>query len=213
MRLSLKILESNKEIAQKVAKALLPDIKNYMKNAIDNIKKDLPAVIYNGILNSPEYVSITGGQLKYELGIPDPEAKIASLLQTWTDNVYVTYVPPAITTSGSIKSSFDVSMVKTDFSDVLSSDDAFVFDQERGYSLPWLKWLLLDGTVPIIKDHQVIIGRNNRSRTGMAVMRQSRNKSWAVPGKFAGTEADNWITRAIDASKSDVESLIKRTLQ
>lgn len=213
MRLSLKILESNKEIAQRVAKALLPEIKNYMKNAIDKIKKDLPSVVYTGIINSPEYTSIIGGQLKYELGIPNPETKIASLLQTWTDNIYVTYVPPTIITSGSIKSSFDVSMIKTDFSDVLSSDDAFVFDQERGYSLPWLKWLLLDGSVPIIKDHQVVIGRNSRSRTGMAVMRQSRTKSWAVPSKFAGTEADNWITRAIDASKSDVESLIKRTLQ
>lgn len=213
MQISLKILETNNEIAVQIAKSLIPDIKNYMDNAMKNIKNNLPAIIYKAVINSPEYVSITQGQLKYEFGIPDGASKINGLLEIWSNSIYTTYVPPSITTSGSIKTSFDISMVKADFSNVLGTDYANVYDQKRGYSLPWLKWLLLEGSVPIVKNHQVVIGRSSRSRTGMALMRESSSKSWGVPGKFAGTETDNWITRAIDSSASEIKSLIEKALQ
>ena len=100
-------------------------------------------------------------------------------------------------------------MIRSDFSDVLSSDSGFVIDALRGYQLPWLEWLLLEGNKAIISKQEVIIGPNKFSRTGLAIMRPS-NKSWRVPSEFAGTIKDNWITRAIDNSESQINELLDK---
>ncbi|NCA31122.1 MAG: hypothetical protein EBS93_10465 [Chitinophagia bacterium] len=100
-------------------------------------------------------------------------------------------------------------VVSIDYADVLSSDDALVIDNLRGYNLPWLEWLLLEGNKIIVRKQQVEFGPNIASRTGNAIMRPS-NKSWRVPSEFAGTITNNWITRAIDNSESQIYDLLDR---
>ena len=208
-RMNIKVLESNKEIAMRIGSALLPDVKLYMQGCVKNIKQGLPPLLYAAIINSPEYASVLGGQLRYELGIPNPSQVLSGLLNIWTSNLFVTYVPPVVSSNGRIKSSISANMVKVDFSDVLGSEYASIYDTGRGYTLPWLKWLLLDGSAAIIKNHSVVIGPNSRSRTGMAVMRET-SKSWGVPKQFAGTESDNWITRSIDLYREEIEKFIEK---
>lgn len=111
-----------------------------------------------------------------------------------------------------IKSSFSANLIKSDFTDVLGADAALVQDNIRGYSLPWLEWLLLEGNRTIIPTQSVVIGPNPRSRTGMAIMRES-TQGWNVPSEFAGTINDNWITRAIDDAAQDVNNLLNRALR
>lgn len=213
MRISLQVLESNKEISVKIANALLDPVKTYMKTAINEMKQGLPNILYGAIVNSPEYAQILGGRLRYELGIANAREKLEGILQIWTNNVQTTYVPPAVLSNGQIKSEFSISLVKSDYSDVLQTSYAEVQDNQRGYTLPWLKWLLLDGSVPIVQNHSVIIGRNSRSRTGMAVMKESSGKNWSVPKQFAGTSADNWITRAIGSAESDINTYLEKIMK
>lgn len=214
MQFSLKILESNKEIQNRIAKALLPSVSKYMNGIVLLLKKELPVVLYSAIVNSPEYPEILRGRLRYEFGIPSPARKLAGLLEIWTENVNVMYTQPTIASStGNISAKLNVGLVKADYSDVLETNYAEVYDVVNGYTLPWLKWLLLDGSVPIIKDHFVVIGPNRRSRTGMAVMREDTNKSWAVPKQYAGTQRDNWITRAIFASRTEIQQVLEKALR
>jgi hypothetical protein len=210
MLFKLKLLESNLEISQNIMKALLPDIADYFKDVIYSLKANLPPVIRNTIINSSEYQSILNGQLQYEFGIPDPGSKLAGLLDIWSQTIKVTYNAPTIS-GNKIKGSFSVNMIRVDFSDVLYSEYAIVYDALRGYSLPWLEWLLLEGNKTIISNYGVIIGPNKSSRTGMAVMRQSSG-SWKVPSQFAGTIGDNWITRAIDNAENEIENVINKAL-
>ena len=86
-----------------------------------------------------------------------------------------------------------------------------MIDSLRGYSLPWLQWLLLDGTKVLIDSHQVVIGPNLRSRTSMAIMRPG--SGWSVPNEFAGTQNNNWLTRAIDSSSDSINNLLKRAFK
>lgn len=211
MKLSLKILESNSQIQQSIMEALLPQIDDYMKDTISITRKELGPILRNAIMNTPEYESLISGKLKYELGIPDGGNKIAGLLDIWTKNLYIEYVSPKIM-SGKIKSSFSISLVKSSFDDVLSTDFAYVVDNIYQYRLPWLEWLLLEGNKIIVKKQEVVMGPNPRSRTGFALMRGS-NKNWKVPAEFAGTIRDNWITRAIDNTEEDVNNLLERALQ
>jgi hypothetical protein len=145
------------------------------------------------------------------LGIPDASSKIYSLINMWISNMVIDYNPPTMTNS-SIRSSFSAKLIRANFSDVLGTDETYINDSLRGYSLPWLEWLLLDGNAIIIPNYDVVMGSNPRSRTGSAVMRGSTS-SWKVPDQFSGTISDNWITRAISNSQDKIQKLLERALK
>jgi hypothetical protein len=208
MQFSLKILETDKQIATSILQALVPEVDNYLKKALQNIRSSLPETIRNILYSTPEYSSLIGGQLRYEFGIPNPSSSITNIINIWSNNVVVAYNAPTVSNSR-IKASFSVSMIRSDYADVLSSDDALVIDSLRGYQLPWLEWLLLEGNKTIISKYQVQLGPSRSSRTGYAVMKPS-NKSWKVPSEFSGTTTNNWITRAIDNAETQIEQLIEK---
>lgn len=208
MKFTFSITDSKQDIENKILKALLPQCKKFMDNAVSVIKAELPGILYAAITSRPEYMSLVAGTLRLEFGIPDANVKVASLIDTWISNIEYNYVKPVM--SGSkINSSISAQFVKADFSDVINSDDANVITSE--YTLPWLKWLLLDGSAIIVPKHNVVFGPNPRSRTGDAIMRQSVS-GWKVPAEYAGRSSDNWITRAISDSESNVRNLLKKAL-
>jgi hypothetical protein len=209
MKLSLDLIESNAQIQNDILNALLPDITNYMNKGIAKIRAELPTIVENSIRSSPEYLSLLSGKLRLEFGIPDAISKVLGLINIWINNIQYTYQAPRIQ-SQSIRSKIKIELIRADYGDVLGSDFAEVLDQS-GYSLPWLKWLLLDGNYLIVPNHQVVIGPSRSSRTGFAVMRKS-NAGWKVPSEFAGTEDDNWITRALDSAEPEIENLLDRAL-
>lgn len=211
LNINLKILENDNEIQKRLLKALLPDIKKYMNKAINIIKNKLPIIISDAIKRQPEYDAILTGQLKAEFGIPDSSFKLAGLLDIWSKNIAIQYENPQIS-SNQIKSNFSISMIRIDFSDALYSDFAQVIDNERGYSLPWLQWLLLEGNKTLVKNYEVVFGSSSRSRSGLALMTPSK-KSWRVPGGLSGTQTNNWITRAIESAQNDIYKLLEDSLR
>lgn len=202
---NIKILETQKEIEQEILKALRPQVDSLMQSAIRRLKVSIPEIVSKAIYESATFQSLSSGQLRLEFGISDAQAKVAGLLSIWIKNMQFQYEKPAVATKG-IKSRLSINMIKSDFSDVLGSDYAEVY-ASKGYTLPWLKWLLLDGTANIVNAYDVFIGPNYRSRTGMAIMKKSVS-GWSVPSEFAGTQNDNWITRAIEAASSDIETAL-----
>lgn len=211
MKFSIKLLENNSEINNKILNALLPDIIKYMDSGINTVKKGLPEIIHQSIINTPEYNSLLNGELRYEFGIPDPGPKLAGLIEIWSGNIQYSYIKPSI--SGSqIKSLFSANTIRADYADVLYTDYALVIDSIRGYSLPWLEWLLLEGNKTIIDKYEVVLGSNKFSRTGKAIMKPS-GKSWKVPSVYSGTSSDNWITRAIDNASDQIDNLLKKAFQ
>lgn len=208
MNISLSLIDNNSIIYKKILESLIPEVKDYMVSKINTIKIQLPPIIRQSIISTPEYTSLINGKLKYEFGIPDSSSKLAGILDIWSNNININYKPPRIS-NNQIKSMFSINMIKINFSDVLYSDYAIVYDSLRGYSLPWLEWLLLEGNKTIVSNHEVIFGPHKQSRSGMAIMKES-NKSWSVPSQFAGTINDNWITRAIDNSSNDIENLLNK---
>lgn len=210
MNYSIKILESNNKILNDINKALLPDITKFMNNAIAVIKTELPMIVRNAIVSSPEYISLISGQLKYELGIIDGAIKVEGLLNIWMSNIEYIYDPPSIV-NNRIKSKFSASLIRADLSDVLYTEYAQMTDNMRGYSLPWLEWLLLNGTIVLVNNYEVILGPNKYSRTGYGIM--SPGGGWSVPSQFAGTTDDNWITRSIDVASEEVNSLLQKAFK
>lgn len=208
--LHINILESNDEISQKILKALLPEVTKYFNKAFNQCKKEIITIVSNAIIASPEYQSIMSGKLKYEFGLPDSTSRLSSILSFWK-YLDIQYDKPKIV-KNQINSYFTLSMIRADYSDVLSSAAA-VFKTEKGTDLEWLRWLLLFGDKVIIKDYSVEIGPNPRSRTGNAVMVGNTKGRWSVPPEFSGTSQNNWITRAIDSVDSSINELLNKCLK
>jgi hypothetical protein len=84
---------------------------------------------------------------------------------------------------------------------------------EKGESLPWLEWLLLKGNDKIIQDYSITyINNSYRSRTGSAIMVSNPN-GWRVPVNFAGTEDNNWTTRAINKISDKISKVIQTNIE
>jgi hypothetical protein len=208
----MRILESDSEIRKKILGALLEEVKNTFNRSIPQIKDKIESLIRESITSEPEYISLVGGQLRAELGIPDASSKIQELLNIWVSNIQVEINQFRINNIG-LSGGFSINCIKSDYSDVLSSSAAQVEDFIRGYSLPWLNWLLLEGGTILVKDHIVVVGNSNASRTGDAIMKTLIRGSWRVPSEFAGTENNNWITRAIDKLEDRIFNIFKNTIE
>lgn len=206
MKFSIKLLDSAKDIEQKILRAMLPEVVATMNSGMSKLKNNLPNIIRQAIINTPEYESLALGKLRYEFGIDNVDSKLASLVNVWSTNIKYIYSAPTIV-ANRIKGSFSANMIRADFSDVLYTDFAAVVDTVRGYTLPWLEWLLLEGNKTIVRNYEVILGPNRASRTGYALMKKS-SRSWKVPSEFSGTANDNWITRAIDRAEPNIQQLL-----
>lgn len=211
MKFSVRLIENNQTIQKEIMDALLKPCAAYMEEGIAKIKSELPNIVFSAIMNRPEYNSLVSGKLRLEFGIPDANSKVLQLLQVWSNNISYTYNKPTIKGSG-IRSYFGANLIRSDFSDVLGIDAASVQDNIKGYNLPWLRWLLLDGSAVLIPTHSVVLGPNNRSRTGMAIMKESM-QGWRVPSEFSGTQNDNWITRAITDASQDINTLLNKAFK
>lgn len=210
MQINFKLLDSSSEITQKILKALLPEVQKILKNSQGRIKAKLADAFALALRNSPEYSSIVNGLLGYELGLPDGANRINSLITYWASNMSVKFNPAKIKGS-TIKSSLSVGMVQADLADVLGSDMAVLMDNNTGSRVEWLYWLSLLGDTTIVKDYRFELGPSPYSRTGGGIMKLGGK--WQVPPQFAGTIANNWITRSIDSMENQVYSILEQSLR
>lgn len=212
MNINITLLESDATIRQNILDSIVDHIDQALSKSISYIKVDLETLVLDAIRHQPEYNSLISGQLKYELGIVSAY-DVDKILSQIFDTIKIIKRNTSYNNSG-ITGGLIIEILSNDDLQKLTELPAgFVVDTKRGYSLPWLRWILLEGAKPIVKNYEVKIGPNKFSRTGMAVMIDS-NESWSVPNAFAGTINNNWITRGIDSiNNQSVENIIQNRLE
>lgn len=211
MNISLKLLDNDKAIQAKILDALAQQLKGGFTKAAARIKKQLQTMVKDAIESQPEYSSLLSGQLKDELGIPNPTTRVNAIVDTWSNNVEVVTKPVAVAGS-QIKGGLSIGMIKEDYGDVLGMDEASIEDRQTGSVIPWLYWLLLGGGGILVKDYAIKIGPSKRSRTGNAIMVKSV-KNWRMPSQFVGVADNNWVYRAISQLDSKIETMMQSELE
>jgi len=204
--MKIKFTDNLNAMNQKILRAFASDIKIDFDKGIRTIQNTLPGLVRKIILSSPEYYSLVGGELKFELGIPDAPEKINAMIFAWTSDIKYKISPPSVVRDR-IVGGFSAELIKADFSDILGADYTQVYDRYRGYSLPWFQWLVLEGRTQVVPDHQVSYVKTQRSRTGRAIM--VPGAGWGLTN-YAGTKENNWITRAIAAGNVEITTLLER---
>jgi len=200
LRINIKLLETDGQIK----KAILDSIKDVLDTAIskslNRIQQDLKALTIDNLKKEPEYASLRTGQLRYEFGIPDTII-VDRVIEDICEGKILRN-PVKVGTKG-ISGNIKYILIDEDKVNASMGGPDGIVQDAKGYTLPWLKWLLTQGTAPIVKNFEVKLGPNPNSRTGMAIMVES-NENWGVPPQFAGVKDNNWITRAISSINEDL---------
>ena len=206
----MKLLESNSEIISKILQEFARQLNPILGKAAVNATKKFKILVGQALRQQPEYSSLMTGELRLEFGIPDASS-VESIIDKLSETVSITNTN-VIVKGSSLNGGFKLTALeKSTANGTIDDSDANVSDS-KGYSLPWLKWLLYEGNNTIVKNYEVKIGPNSNSRTGMAIMVKSVG-DWRVPPSFAGTINNNWITRAIDSVANSVPKLLQQSLE
>lgn len=210
MKFSISLLEKNSEIRKALLQAMTEHLEPAMYKTITYIEPKIRILLRQALQNEPEYGSLISGELRKQFGIEDVSNvdraidKVINSMNISKNN---------IKSSGrGLSGGILLTIVPSDYSGIIDDSSAFVVDNNRGYSLPWLEWLLLKGGEIIVRGFEVQYGPNPSSRSGDAIMVTS-GKNWRVPAQYAGTVRNNWITRALSTIEDKILDIIKLGLE
>lgn len=198
-----------------IARAVLEGFIEILEAAVDGslvpIASRAQQTIRTAVQLTPEYGSLLSGDLWHELGVVNPAGAMNAILATMMDSVLVTKLPFAHNGRDLTAGGLRLQAVQVDFADLLGLKEAtFQSVSRRGvFDIDWLQWLLT-GTgsvsVPYPNTNFHFVGETRGSRTGYGLMK--RSGTWAIPSEFAGTIADNWLTRALATAEPVIEDII-----
>ena len=97
--------------------SLAAELKGVFIKASEKIKKQLQTIVKEAIESQGEYQQLLSGQLKDELGIPNPASRVNAIVDAWVNNVQVN-TRPVLVSGSSLKGGMSIGMVKKDYSDV-----------------------------------------------------------------------------------------------
>lgn len=207
MKYNIALLDSETSIRNSILQALQSVLSKAISVAIPQIEKDIQNAVGEALRQEPEYSSLLGGTLLAEFGLYDASS-VERVVQALVQTLKVKTEPVSLGRYG-LKGGFSLTMMKSDDMDgVVFLDSASVVDNERGYILPWLDWLLYRNNEPIVKNYSVSYVNSPYSRSGLAIMIPD-DTNWRVPPEFAGSIKNNWTTRAI----SRLDPLIYKIIQ
>jgi len=204
-------LDSNfpSQFSQDVEREIIKKIKSKAPKIKISITDQIKKNVREALIGTQEYQSIIHGRLRAELGIPNSSSRIMSVVDTWVDNIVV-----KVTTGKSPFLSINIGMIQADYSDVLALPEAqYTYKSRRSEgTIPWLRWLLLEGPKRIITQYEFSkspIG----SRTGMGIMISKERGAWQVPSEFSGTSVNNFATRALGNMESVIDKIVENTVK
>lgn len=209
-KVSLDLIGSDAEIERAILKQLKSEVDKRMDRVLQAIITPIRGLVQKALMQQPEVESLAGGVLAAEFGLPDGQNRIADIINFWVSNIQVRKTKTTVSDSR-INGGFMIHMIRADYQDVLGLGQATLIT-EKGQILPWLEWLLLFGDRAIIRNYEVSMTREKKSRTGLAIMVEG-GKNWSVPPQFSGVANNNFVTRAMSTIENDIERIIRRQLK
>jgi hypothetical protein len=178
-----------------------------LRAASNNVKKRLLERVRELILANTTSQNLMTGDLAKELGIIDGRAIMEEIISIVQNSIEFEFQP----IMSDFRGGYTVRVLKMDFQDVLSMPDA-AYVSNNGILIPWLNWLLFAGQSPVIYGYRVQMNPNNpnNSRTGAIMVKDAG--AWSVPAVDAGTQDDNFLTRALESLDEEIKDIIQQEL-
>lgn len=176
--------------------------KSLVQRNYSKIRRVVKPVIVDAIYDCPEMESLRSGKLRYDLGVKaDP-----TLLISWSvaDTMKLQYAY-----SNQYIFNFSISVQPGRYENLLDLPQS-VFISENGKKVPWLEWLLTNGTKVIMADFGVLY-KEGAGRTDGAITVKNVTPFMIDPA-FAGVSGDNFISRALNKNAQKIQQAAWQTL-
>jgi len=203
--LSIELLDSNKEIEEKVNAAIINILNKEISKGSKSAEQDLLDLIFEWIREQPEIDSLRAegvqNSLNATFGLLPGQA-----------NAAINHIKKAVVGSIVInikkfdknyKGGINFYIQPEDFNNLLALNSGYI--QNTDQALPWLDWLLLKGDSVIIVGYTYIPTRGGRSGGGI----MGAGSSWRVDPRFSGTANNNFITRALYGREREIQKIFE----
>lgn len=216
MTVSIKfeIQQSEEQISLLIMRALGEAVNELLIAKKEEIKSIAQNQFLIAVANNDTVENIINGALRYEIGLTNAEAKIASIFAELANNMEVSFTPLKFR-DYEFYGGLTITAVKSDYSEILGLSEANTIT-DKGENLPWLAWLLTGGSKILVAGYDVRFGNFGTppSRTGQALMYRGGNWSLAIrQGEHIGRSGDNFITRAIESMVQPTRKAIHKCLK
>lgn len=186
-----------------------------VKKSIPLIEKGLESLVYNGISDCPEMAELKNGDLGGELGLTAGVAnEAAEDIAIAVSQSIVIQREKASAKDGD--GGLTIYIQPSNFENILGINNAVVSyyskKEKTTIDLDWLNWLLTRGDEIIVSKFR-FEPESGRGRTGKG--RMKKGGSWRVSPQYAGTEDDNFITRALSGKilQTKMASVIHKAIK
>lgn len=200
----IKLLDSANSIENKIGASSTKELRQLFQKAKPKIESGIKNLVVASLLSCPEIKSLQSGKLKFDFGLViDPTSEIVYSIANTTHVIIKNFK----VSKSVITNALTIYIQPSDFKNLLSNPFANTLT-ERGDSLPWLKWLLVEGDAIIINNYSVEYGPYINSRSGGAIMIPSIGV-FKVDSAFSGTTENNFITRALENKENEILDIIR----
>src|SRR3990167_10011542 len=198
------LAEVKKEIVLEIAKKMNQVFDYKMRFIVPYIKFE----VEKAIINSPEYQGLLYSRGMYsEIGYPQLRSFLLNMVETIVKNVDIE-INKFRVIGERVEGGLNIGILKDDYSDILNLPGGD-YSTEKGENIPWLSWLLFQGTRKVIAGYHYFwspkTGQRS-SRTGEGIMIQGGD--WEISSEFAGTAENNFLTRALRPLDSKLSSFL-----
>jgi hypothetical protein len=213
MSMKIVIIDSLTTIEARVNVAIADHLNSKLPIIAKKIESEVRTLVRRNLGDSHEFQSIISGILRHEFGFPAGQETISAdgIANLVANNIYVSHTK-LIGNARGISGGLTIYGVLSDYSNLLNSSFAEILT-DKGERLKWLEWLLLEGNRVIIQDYKFQGGKYPQSRSGNGIMISGTNRFWKVPAQFSGTASDNWITRVLEDSLSEMQKITKNIVR
>ena len=204
----LRLVTTPSQFAATVQFLVAPKVDKILVKAKPAIENRISNLLRIAIGSSPTIRSLKGGELQVDFGLTNDAASAATndIVNAVLSSVNVFFKKSQRgKTLGSLVIQIDPASVSAAVE--TSSMGSYL---SVGYKITWLDWLMTRGTEVVVEGFEVVstAGYDDRSRSGGGFMLPTGGIFRVVP-EFAGTEGDNFITRAIIANGPNIRRIIQ----
>lgn len=209
MSISLKLIDSNTKVAKDINKALALEINRLISKNTRIVQNKLKQRIPIWIKEQPEIASLgNDGQLgslnsQFGLEFGTSDSAISAIANAVADSTQVKITKVGQTLKGGV----EFLIQPSSFSNLLGLPQGVV-RTKKGTNLHWLDWLLTKGSTVIISGYEYTPSFEGRSGGGV----MSGGTVWRVPPQFAGTESNNFVTRALENRDKELAVILRELL-
>jgi hypothetical protein len=200
-------MQTNMSINKKeLEKAILAEIRNIIRQKIPKLEAELNHNLQN-ILEKHflQGLPVIAGQDFNELGIPDIQDRLTSIALSASNDFRIKIFQRSLL-------NINIGILETSYKELLKLPEAiFTYSSKSGSNvLPYLKWLLVEGSTPVISEYDFMVKPDSGRTTG-GIMIKTNN--WKVPPNLQGTINDNLLTRCLSNIENDLRIMVESTLK